>query len=343
LKILFLSHTFSPNIGGIESVSEMLADAFHEAGHEIHLLTRTKNSQSIYKVFNYIVIREPTFSILIKEILWCDVIFENNPSLRMSWPNLLLNKPIVTALHTWIGQPGAVRSHLSKLKLKLVNRSTNLIACSEAIRLNTILRAVVVTNPYDNVKFDINHGVVRTQNFIFLGRLVSDKGVKIAVEAFKIFSDKVKDRTIKFTIVGDGPEKPFLQKLVSECGLQNDVIFRGSLRGEELSKCLNEHQFLIVPSLWQEPFGIVALEAMACGCIPIVSEVGGLPEAVGNAGLTFKRADVTGLANVMLYAYDNADVIKQLQSKAKTHLDNHLIDIVAERYLSVINNAIKKN
>jgi glycosyltransferase involved in cell wall biosynthesis len=318
----------------------MFADSFLAEGHEVRLLTTTK--RGLEKEFKYDVIRQPSLLTVIKDIGWADIVFENNPCLRMAWPNFFLRKPQVTGLQTWIGQPGDKKSLLQKIKLKLVSYSNSVIACSESIRLNMYPKAIVIGNPYDNSKFGIKDQITRKNDFLFLGRLVSDKGVEIAINAFKNFAETTTETNVKLTIVGEGPERPLLEKLVNDYGLTNRVIFKGSLRGADLTNCLNEHKFLIVPSLWQEPFGIVALEGMACGCIPIVSEVGGLPEAVGNAGLTFKRADVNGLANVMLHIYNNTDQVKQLQNKAKAHLANHFIDTVAKRYLSVFTNAIKQ-
>src|SRR5690606_40338743 len=99
----------------------------------------------------------------------------------------------------------------------------------------------------------------------------------------------------RLTIIGDGPEAPVLKALAVKYGLEHKVDFKGSLQGKELVDCLNQHKLILVPSRWEEPFGNVALEGMACGCIPVVSDGGGLAEAVGHAGLTFQRRATAGV------------------------------------------------
>ena len=59
---------------------------------------------------------------------------------------------------------------------------------------------------------------------------------------------------------------------------------------------LARHQVMVTPSHYEEPFGIVALKELACGCLPLVSERGGLPEAIGNHGSTFPNGDADALA-----------------------------------------------
>lgn len=100
MKILFLSHAFSPAIGGIETSSELLANAFIEAGHQVRLLTMTTSETT--DQLPYRVIRKPAINDLIKHHLWADIVFENNPCLRLGYPKLVFGKPSVVVLQTWI-------------------------------------------------------------------------------------------------------------------------------------------------------------------------------------------------------------------------------------------------
>src|SRR4051812_33559136 len=102
LKILFLSHKFYPDIGGIEINSEILAYAFSEAGHDVHLLTWSTDSTT--KVFPFVVMRNPGKRALFQEHAWADIVFENNPCLRLAWPALLFGRPSVIALNTWVSR-----------------------------------------------------------------------------------------------------------------------------------------------------------------------------------------------------------------------------------------------
>jgi hypothetical protein len=115
MKILFITHKFYPDIGGIEVNSEVLALGFHEAGHEVRMITWTASSGD--RRFPFTVIRQPKTAILFKEHSYADVVFENNPSLRLSWPAVFFNKPIVVALRTWVNRIEGGMAWQDRLKL----------------------------------------------------------------------------------------------------------------------------------------------------------------------------------------------------------------------------------
>ena len=90
-----------------------------------------------------------------------------------------------------------------------------------------------------------------------------------------------------------------MQELAKRLGLDDQVQFRGAQSGAELAATLNQHQILVVPSKYDEPFGVVALEGIACGCAVIGSSGGGLPEAIGPCGITFSNGDIGALESAM--------------------------------------------
>lgn len=230
-------------------------------------------------------------------------------------------------------------------KDSMVKPGSKVIACSNAIRKRCWPDSFVIENPYEKDIFRMLPDVPKTADFVFLGRLVSDKGADLAIQAFhSLFTERDLQKAVPsnllLTIVGDGPEKERLEGMVSELGLQKNIAFRGSLSGELLVNCLNRHRFILVPSLWEEPFGIVVLEGMACGCLPIVSDGGGLPDAVGNAGLTFRRGDVDALVSCIRKVLENPGLEKQLREAATSHLAAHYPDVISGRYLEIIERAV---
>ncbi|MFX8797752.1 glycosyltransferase, partial [Acinetobacter baumannii] len=79
-----------------------------------------------------------------------------------------------------------------------------------------------------------------------------------------LYELKCKKHTIfSLTIVGEGPEKIAIEKKVESLGLKSQVNFVGIQKGETLVELLNQHKVICIPSKWEEPFGIVALEALA--------------------------------------------------------------------------------
>ena len=330
MNILFFSYTFSPDIGGIESISSMLAAYFFEHGHEVRLITSTQNTNP--SLFPYKIINAPGTRAIINELKWAGIVFENNPCFSLSYPNFLLRKPTVIGLQTWLQElDGTVGLRQNAKKLMLTSAS-KVIACSRAVQ-QTFKKAIVIPNPYNDVLFKYNPLIQKTRDFIFLGRLVSDKGPGLAIQAY---AEVVKAHpAVSLTIVGSGEDLPALTALANELGLRHKIEFKGALEGEPLVNCLNEHKYLLVPSIWKEPFGIVALEGMACGCIPVVSDGGGLPEAIGGYGLIFERGNAAALTKAMLQLLEKTPQIDVAGTGAQQHLKAHSVEAIARQYLSV--------
>ncbi len=123
------------------------------------------------------------------------------------------------------------------------------------------------------------HGMCPEEKIVlFVGRLVYEKGVHILVNA----APKVLEKTnAKFIIVGNGYMKDQLLNIVNSTGLAHKVMFTGFVDDDTLRKLQRCADVSVVPSLF-EPFGIVALEAMAARSPVVVSDTGGLSEIVNH-------------------------------------------------------------
>lgn len=341
LKILFFSHSFYPQIGGIESISDMLAYEFEKAGHEVRLFTWSTDTGN--KVFPFSVTRRPGILTLFKEFAWADIVFENNPCMRMSWISIFFKRKSIIGLQTWISRMDGSKGWQDRLKLLFLKRARFVIACSDSIGKRYFQNSIVIGNPYNESIFKIIPGIPKSGDFIFLGRLVSDKGADIIIKAFsKILkmtnqNENTSFSNLKLTIVGDGPERKSLEEMVAQLELNRNILFTGALTGDLLVTSLNQHRFIVVPSRWAEPFGIVALEGMACGCLPLVSNGGGLPDAVGNAGILFKQGDVDDLADCIIQILKDPVKEKILRNAAPLHLETHKSYEVSQQYLSIFN------
>ena len=327
-------------MGGIETNSEILAAAFHSYGAKVHLITWTRHNGKNH--FPFTVIRNPDVLTLLREHVWADIVFENNPSLRLSWPNIFIRKPLVIAVNTWVNRIKGNKGIRDKLKNLWFSRAKSVIAVSEAIRRKEWKQAVVIENPYNNTLFKIIPGIKKTTPFVFLGRLVSDKGADQAIKAISVLvNEKILDKNqVQLIIIGDGPEKENLISLREKLGLCGAIHFTGILKGRELVECLNRNRFILVPSAWEEPYGNVVLEGMACGCMPIASDGGGMPEAVGNAGFMFKRNDLNAMINVIKEALHHPAKTETMCCKARAHLEKHSLELVSGQYFNILKDAV---
>lgn len=136
--------------------------------------------------------------------------------------------------------------------------------------------------------------------FVFCGRLDVEKGLPLLLRAFARLRGAVPAARLR--IVGRGPQRPVLDRLTAELGLRDAVTFRGWIAPAEVERELEDAWALVAPSLWAEPLGLVAIEAIVRGVPVIASADGGFGETVdeGVTGLLFPNGDEGALAERLL-------------------------------------------
>jgi glycosyltransferase involved in cell wall biosynthesis len=335
VKILISSHCFAPSVGGIETVTNLLAEEWTAAGHELRIVTKTPDPSAGHHPFP--VIRNPSVGRLFLELSWCDVYFQNNISLQTLWPALLIRKPTVIAHQTWLSH--GFSGIMKRLACGLVGRIS---AISEAIRTKTG-GDVVIPNPYQDDIFSEDPHSERDKDLIFVGRLVSDKGADLVIKALGILAQR--GIHPKLTIVGEGPESAYLRELASASSLENQIVFAGRKQGPELASLLRHHRIMVVPSRWAEPFGIVALEGIACGCVVIGSDGGGLPQTIGPCGFLFPNGDYRLLALQLERLLIEGVELERLResSQRRLHLELHTPARVSTQYLALFASLLGHN
>lgn len=340
MKILMCSVPFRPSVGGIETVSALLADQFQRQGHSVTVVTQT--ACGVADSEPYAVLRRPSAWRLLQAVRDCDVVLHNQISLRLAWPMLLVRRPWVVAHHTWLPRSGP-GSWAGRVKRACLRWALN-VAVSDAVAADLAQPAQTIPNPYDRELFTCMPGVQRSRELVCVGRLVSDKGIPVLLHALVLLRQRGK--LPRLSIIGSGPEEAALRQRVHTLGLQTQVRFAGSLVGQKLVRALNAHRVVVVPSVWEEPFGLVALEAQACGCIPVVAASGGLPQAAGPAGVVFAKGDPAALADCLASVLSRAplaaaaqDVRDTLAADVQRHLQQHHPASVAAAYIRLFEDA----
>ena len=337
MKILLSSHAFSPSIGGIETVSALLAEEFSRLGHAVTVLTQSAGPDS--EKFSYSIARRPSMRTLWSFVRQCDVFWHNNLSLRTVWPALSLRKPVVvTHQGSYCPRPGGF-DLTDRLKHAVVNRTTS-VAVSQFVASCFEARSIVIPNPYDARMFAVRSPVpARTSELVFVGRLVSEKGVDILLEALGHLRSG--GHRPSLTVVGGGPQLMALQQRTQKLELEDKVTFVGPQRGAELAETLYRHQILVVPSRYDEPFGVVALEGIACGCVVVGSGGGGLPEAIGPCGITVPNGNAMALSEALQTLLDQPNERERLRMQAPQHLARFHPAVIADRYLQVFQSELQ--
>jgi colanic acid/amylovoran biosynthesis glycosyltransferase len=159
-----------------------------------------------------------------------------------------------------------------------------------------------------------------------VGRLVEKKGYEYAIKAMRRITDK--HGNVVYTIVGDGPLKSRLKRLVSELQLEHNVEFLGELEDNRLSKVYEQSHIFVLPSVTatdgdKEGLPVVLQEAQALG-LPVVSTLhAGIPEGVldGKSGLLVPEKSVGALAEAIEYIIGHPELWRDMGENGRRHVE----------------------
>ena len=169
---------------------------------------------------------------------------------------------------------------------------------------------------------------------LLVGRLVYEKGFQLALDAMPRVIRKVGG--VRFLVAGSGTHDAELRRQAHRLGLMRRGTFMGWIGDDVLHSLYRIADLCVVPSIY-EPFGLVALEAMASGCPCIVADTGGLREVVPNAdvGLRFRSRDPRALAVMVERVLCDGALRERLVAEASAHVLRFDWTDVAERTAQV--------
>ena len=166
-----------------------------------------------------------------------------------------------------------------------------------------------------------NTSNVNPLQFVYVSRLVFYKNLEVVINAISIA--RKTEPEIKLVIVGDGPHKNTLEKLVNKLELQSNVKFSGYVSSEEKSKIISESSTLVFPSLC-EGFGLVILEAFLQKKPVLVSNVRPMSDIVENekTGYLIDPHDINAWTNQLLECIQNPQKILVMGENGKKLLES---------------------
>jgi glycosyltransferase involved in cell wall biosynthesis len=215
------------------------------------------------------------------------------------------------ALRSRLGVPMVLTVHLAQMSpvnLALENlglsRADSVIVNSHSVAEEIAARGVartrpvVIPNGVDLARFRPSPGTQAGRMILFVGRLVPQKGVDVLLHAFAALLRRCPG--LRLVIAGDGFQRLYLERLSRHLGLPPHVEFPGWQAGPALTRLYQAAEMVVVPSMY-EPFGLVALEAMACARPTVAARAGGLAEIIsdGSTGYLFPPGDHLALAQRM--------------------------------------------
>lgn len=336
MKICIYTTSFYPFIGGIENFVYLLGKEFIKLGIKVTVVTDTKKKNKNKLPFT--IIRTNNFFSKLKVFKKNDIILCNNFSFKGIPAAILSKKKIFVVHHSAYHMNGcsffSKEFLLSYIKTRLCFLFNN-ISVSKFVSNSLSAKSKIIPNIYNNYAIK-RMKIKKKKDFVFCGRLVSDKGTGILLKAFSKVIMKKNRSTL--TIIGNGPELKKLKREATKLCLNNNIHFTGNLSDKIKNLKLNEHYCMVVPSLWNEPFGSVALEGLATTQHVISSNKGGLPEAIENCGKLI-NPNVKKLSQAMLNFLEYKKIINQKKlknhiEKCEKKLSKHQCDFIAKEYLS---------
>jgi glycogen(starch) synthase len=251
--------------------------------------------------------------------------------------------PLVTTIHAtehgrhqgWVDQHP--QSYIHGVERWITNRSDRVIACSYYMReqIADIFgveeeRVSVIPNgidprdlqpqdPAELQRMRLEFAGPDEKLVLLVGRLVYEKGFQLALEAMPRVVARVPGT--RFLVAGSGTHELELRRQAQELGLMEQGTFLGWIGDDVLHSLYPIADICVVPSIY-EPFGLVALEAMASGCPCIVADTGGLREVVPHeeAGLRFRARDPESLADMAVRLLGDEKLGQRLVSEGLDHI-----------------------
>lgn len=329
MKKLKIGITCYPTVGGSGVIATELGQLLAENGHEIHFITSSvpfrlnKMYPNIYthqvEVNQYAVFQYPPYDIALASKIAEVAEREQLDVLHVHYaiPHAIcaiLGKmmtgtrmKIVTTLHgTDITVLGYDPSLVSAIRFG-IEQSDAVTAVSDAL----VRQTYDLIRPQKNISTVYNFVDERVYRKMEAGHLKQDYGisekekvlihvsnfraVKRVPDVVKAFAKVRAQMPAKLLLVGDGPEMTVVSRLVAQCGIEKDVLFLGKQDRLEELYAISDLMLLLSE---KESFGLVALEAMACGVPCIGTRVGGIPEVItdGMNGYLCGLGDVEAVA-----------------------------------------------
>jgi glycogen(starch) synthase len=155
---------------------------------------------------------------------------------------------------------------------------------------------------------------------LLVGRLVYEKGFHLALEALPRVIERLGN--VRFVVCGTGTAEADLKAQARKLGLLQHGSFIGWTGDDKLHALYRVADLCVVPSIY-EPFGLVALEAMASGCLCLVADTGGLREVVpagGKAALRFRARDPRSLGRMLEKMLTDEELRRRLVAEAREHV-----------------------
>ncbi|MGY3053552.1 glycosyltransferase involved in cell wall biosynthesis [Pedobacter sp. UYEF25] len=336
LRIAIIADPFLPvppvGYGGIERIINLLINYLVAQEHELVLVANKDSKVSIP------LIPFPEQSGKLKHlnnILAVNKIRAFKPDIIHSFGRLAYLLPFLRSdipkIMSYQREP--TLAQISK-SIRLAKSNTlSFTGCSNYIsnKIKIVASATTIYNGFPPDTYTPNFEIEQDAPLVFLGRLEEIKGVHLAIEV-------ARKTNRKLVIAGNIPPegKDYFETAIQP-HLNEQITYIGIVNDEQKNEMLRHGAALLMPILWEEPFGIVMVEAMACGTPVIALNRGSVPEVVTEnvTGFVCKNVDELITAVNQIKKLNRAKVYKKASQRFNS-------DVIGETYLNLYRNKINE-
>ena len=336
MRIAIIADPFIPvppvGYGGIERIIDLLINCFVAQGHKVILVAHKDSKVSI----PLIPFPEQRGNLKhLNNILAVNKIRKFKPDVIHNFGRLAYLLPFLRSdipkIMSYQRKP--TLAQISKAVRLAKSNTLSFTGCSNYIsdKIKTVANATTVYNGFPISAYIPNFTCANDAPLIFLGRLEEIKGVHLAIEVAQKTSRKL-------VIAGNIPPegKEYFETAI-EPHLDEQITYIGIVNDEQKNEMLRHGAALLMPILWEEPFGIVMVEAMACGTPVIALNRGSVLEVVTEnvTGFVCKNVDEMITAVNQIEKLNRAEVYKKASQRFNS-------DVIGETYLNLYRNKINE-
>ncbi len=371
MSILILKFPYSSQFGGGEKHTINLVESLRERGYKFYLVSSCRVLLEEFKKRKWSAVKlwagkEPVTEawvflfLLLSPIIFLELFFvllyyRIFKKTKVLYCLSLTDKIIATPLARIFGMKVVWVEHTSIgrwLKLNpwrifyvLWSRLVTVVAVSEAVKKQLLKIGVkeknlkVIYNGVDVSGCEFMPAVKNFRTNFSVGtvcRLHHEKGVEFLLKAIKIAKEFIP--TLRLVVIGDGPERQNLIWLTKQLEIYDSVLFvgfQGNIEG-----WVKDFDIFVLPSVEKEAFGIVSLNALACGKPVVATRVGGIPEVVedGKTGLLVEPKSAEEIARAIVNLHRHPEIRREMGVRGrKTVEEKFSLDKMIDEYETLFN------
>lgn len=352
MKIVHFAKFFPPEYGGIESVTEALAEDHSAAGNDVEVVCFSRNETRTDRKGRLVIRRmkvkkevssQPLTSAYLSACLRtarrADVVHVHAPNMLAALAVLCLPRRISVVVH-WhadVEGKGLIGRLVRPIERAMLRRADGIVATTSAYSeasptlANFIDRVQVIPIGISDIEISQTTTSSKPPYILFIGRLVPYKGLDLLLRAVsKIQCDS------ELRVVGQGPLESKLKNLSYEMGISNRVKFLGRVEDEQLQELLDGAAIFCLPSINRlEAFGVVLLEAMRAGRAVVATDIhgSGVPW-VNETGVTVPPGNAEALARALDRLLRDPEERVRLGKNARIRFESNFSrEVMSDRFL----------